>query len=250
VDKWEKLIKSYNVEVLQLNMKKIAVLINGLSSPIRANNFLIEWLEDLGYDVVRIEPVLSEKIDSIKYEPSVIFGWSMGGLMAPELAIKYPKAKLILAATGVKVMPNQRSARLAFEVVGTEWGMRLLGAGLRLPKSLLVNGYEQLNKIPTPGVREEYRKQMRQNINLFRKLTIEQVKYLVGYLKKVDNTELLKQLKNKTLVICGKRDRLMPISQAKKIIQLVKHSELVVSNGGHYNVIGTDELPKIKEFLE
>lgn len=231
-------------------MKKTAILINGLSAPIKNDYFLVRWLVELGYEVERIEPMERGSIDEVESEPDLIIGWSMGGLIAPELALKYPKSKLILAATGVKVNPDQRTAKFVFEMVGTEWGMKLLGAGLKLPKNILMDSYEQLNKIPASEVRENYRKQMEENIALFQRIPSEQIKSMIDYLKKTDNSWLLKRLENKTLVVCGKLDRLMPVEEGKRLAGLIKNSQLVVTEGGHYNVISETELPMIKKFLE
>ena len=231
-------------------MKKLAVMINGLSAPIKDSYFLIGKLERLGYEVIRIEPILSEGLAKVVVEPSLIFGWSMGGFLAPDLALKYPRAKLILVGTGVRVNPSEATARALFEMIGKEWGLKLLGASLDLPDAMLLKGYEQLNRIPDPEVQEKYRQQMEENINLFRKLPEDQLKYLIEFLRGVDNENKLKKIKNKTLVFCGKRDKLMPINEGQKIANLIENSMLVLTDGGHYNVIGEKELPIIEKFLK
>ena len=231
-------------------MKKTVVMINGLSAPIKDNYFLLKWLENLGYVVTRVEPMMLDSLNKIDFEPNVIFGWSMGGLLAPDLALKLPKAKLILVGTGVKINPSEKTASALFEMIGKEWGLKLLGVGLNLPNKVLLNGYEQLNKIPEPKYEEAYRRQMEENIELFKKLPEDQLQNLIEFLREVDNENKLKLIKNKTLIFCGKRDKLMPVEEAQKIANLIKNSTLVLTNGGHYNVIGEEELPIIEKFLK
>ena len=231
-------------------MKKLAVLINGVSAPIKDDYFWIEWLSEWGYEVQRIEPLRQETVAMVTKTPDLIIGWSMGGLMAPILAERYPMAKLILVATGVKVEPGEAMAKMVFEMVGKEWGMKLLGVGLQLPKKLLVDTYEQLNKVPDPSLKEKYRQQMSVNIDMFRSLPEKYLNELILFLKVVDNTEMLKNIMNKTLVMSGNKDNLMTLDSGKKLASLIKNSQFVSTMGGHYNVIGSSEKMVIKKFLE
>jgi pimeloyl-ACP methyl ester carboxylesterase len=231
-------------------MKKLAVFINGLSAPIKDDYFLSVWLKKHDYEVLRIEPILQQSISKVIRVPDLIIGWSMGGLIAPELALKYPQARLMLVATAIKVMPSEKMAKALFEVVGKEWGLKLLGKGLELPNEILVTGYENFVKIPSPEVKEKYRKQFETNVNLFRRLPYSEVARLAKFLRVVDNTEILEKLKNKTLVLSGERDNIMPIVDGQKIAELVRDGKFVKTNGGHFNVIGQSELPIIEEFLK
>lgn len=225
-------------------------MINGLASPIKKDYFLVNWLTKAGYEVVMVEPLLGDTGEDLKRSPEAIFCWSMGGLIAPKIALKYPKARLVMMATGPRVSPKETLVKLLYRVVETDWGLKVLNAGLKLPKKLLMDGYEQLNKVPDLSVRELYRKQMADNIELFRNLSQKQINDLVKFLKTADTTNLLKQIKNKTLIFCGKKDKLMPLEDSLEINKLILGSELVVTEGGHYNVVSEKELPIIEKFLE
>ena len=100
-------------------------MINGLAAPVTGDHFLVKYLRNAGYEVEVIEPALGETIEKVKYEPQVIIAWSLGGLLAPKLAEKYPRSKLILIATGASVEPADPTAKKLFEVVQKDWGVRL-----------------------------------------------------------------------------------------------------------------------------
>jgi pimeloyl-ACP methyl ester carboxylesterase len=231
-------------------MEKVAVMINGLAAPIKEDYFLVKWLAENGYKIIMVEPLLGETGEDLNGEPEVIFCWSMGGLIAPKLALKYPKSRLVMMATGPRLNPKEVSVKLLYRIVGLDWSLKVINASLKLPKKILVDGYEWMNKVPDLSVRELYRKQMADNIELFRNLSQKQINDLVKFLKTTDTTNLLKQVKNKTLIFCGKKDKLMPVDDSLELHELISGSKLVITEGGHYNVVSESDLPIIEKFLE
>jgi pimeloyl-[acyl-carrier protein] methyl ester esterase len=226
---------------------KRAVIINGVAAPVTSEHFLVNWLQNNGFKVQTIEPMLGEDIDKIHIEPEVIIGWSLGGLLAPKLAEKYPKAKLILISTGPKLGPKDKMAKTMFDVVKQGWGIKILYLGLRLPKKWLTISYKRINRMSDEngGVG----KLLLENVDFFRGLSEERIRGVIQTLKETDNRQLLPRLKNKTLIFGGEDDKLMPIDLAKEMNKLIKNSRLVVTKGGHFNVITEYNLEVIGSFL-
>ena len=233
-------------------MNKVAILINGVSAPIRKHNFLSICLEELGYEVVAIN-LVNEKVkfdsevinDFVKEKVNnkqidLIMGWSMGAMVAPMIAVNYPKARLILVAGGVGHLNKLKYLKPILGVIKH---------GLYLPKEWLVNIYEKINPVGD-GVKQKYRDQMNENIEFFRDIGTERMVEVFDFLAKVDNESFFRKIKNRTLVMSGRNDKLLPIAEGQKIANLVKGSRFVITDGGHYNVISRNELPIIKEFLK
>jgi len=232
-------------------MKKVAVLINGVSAPIKEHNFLSSCLKEIGYEVIAINLVgekvkfesekinkyISERVAGRKID--LIMGWSLGALVAPLIIRNYPRAKMILVACGVG---NLNILKYLKPIMG------IVKHGLNLPIELLMATYEKINPVGD-GVREKYRKQMEENIKFFRKIGPERLREVFDFLSIVNNEKILKQIRNKTLVMSGRNDRIFPLSEGEKLSKLLKNGKWVVTDGGHYNVIGREEMPIIKDFL-
>ena len=226
---------------------KLAVLINGIATPVGKEHFLVNWFQKNGYDVKVIEPLLGENALSVNKEPEAIIAWSLGGLLAPKLAKKYPKAKLILIASGAKVEPKEKTAKILFKTVKSNLGQNLLYLGFRLPKNWLVLGYKKINQMS--GNKAGIERLLIENVDFFRGLKKETIKEVVEMLRKIDNRKLLAKLKNKTLIIVGKKDTLMPISLAKEMNELIRGSQLKITTGSHFDTIDERDLKEIGEFL-
>jgi len=228
--------------------KKIAVVINGIAAPMTGDHFLIKWLKNAGYEVKTVEPMAGETIEKIKDAPAVIIGWSFGGMLAPKLAEKYPKAKLIMIATGARVEPIEQTAQILFDLVKNDWGVKFLYWGLKLPEEWLTMEYRKLNRMPESegGVW----KLLIDNIEFFRGLSMGRIGEVVGILAQTDNRELLAKLTNKTLIFGGKDDKLMPISLVKEMKELIANSRLVVTEGNHFDVVREEQIVEMAKFLE
>jgi len=227
--------------------RKSAVVINGIAAPMTGDHFMIKWFRNAGYEVKTVEPMAGETIEKIKEEPAVIIGWSLGGILAPKLAEKYPKAKLIMMATGARVAPGEQTAQILFDLVKNDWGVKFLYWGLRLPEDWLTAEYKKINRMPEGegGVW----KLLIDNIEFFRSLPEERIREVVGILEQTDNRQLLAGLTNKTLIFGGEVDDLMPLSLVKEMKALVKDSRLVVTKGNHFDVVRERQLAEIGKFL-
>lgn len=222
-------------------------MINGVAAPVTADHFLMNWLEKNGYKVQVVEPMLGETIEVVKEEPEAILAWSLGGFLAPKLAEKYPKAKLILIATGARAAPKDKMTQILFDLVKGTGGVKVLYWSLRLPKSWLAGGYKKMIRLQEND--HGIGKILIDNIEFFRRLPVNRIYEVVELLKKVDNNELLKKLRNKTLVIGGENDSIMPKELAVEMNELVRGSKLVITEGGHFNAVDDRYLEEIGKFL-
>jgi pimeloyl-ACP methyl ester carboxylesterase len=226
---------------------KRAVIINGVSAPVDGRHFMMEWLQKNGFRVQTVEPMRGETIGVVKEEPEVIIAWSLGGFLAPKLAEKFPKAKLILVATSARAAPDGKMARLFYEAVKRDFGQKLLYWGLRLPKKWLVGGYQKILKTEEGGGQRWVT--LMDNVMFFRKLSKERIREVVGIIISTDNRELLRRLKNKTLIFGGENDTFMPVKLEKEMNGLVEGSKLVITEGGHFNAVDEKYLGEIGKFL-
>lgn len=233
-------------------MQKVALVINGVAAPMLDDNFLKSFLTNFGYEVVVINLVgesvklNSESINDLVTkelngrEVEVILGWSLGALVAPMVAINYPESKLILVAGGVGNLSNLRFLKKVTNV---------LDLGLALPKDLLVQIYGKINSVDE-HLKEKYNRQMGINIDFFRNLGSQRIDEIIDFLSTVHNGNLLKKINNKSMVVNGVNDKIFPIREGAKISRLLKNGRMMVTDGGHYNVLGEKELPVLREFLE
>ena len=97
---------------LTADNSKTVLLIHGYPEPIYEDSYLYSFFKDRGYNIIAPYLFTSEfkltKEETKKFiedklnnkTPDVIVGVSMGGLIAPQIASDYSKAKLVLVATG------------------------------------------------------------------------------------------------------------------------------------------------------
>lgn len=242
---------------------KIAVLIHGYPEPIYEDNPLFTYFTDNGYTV--IAPYLfspkfklnnSEVIEYIKKElgdkkPDVIAGLSLGGLIAPSLAKEYPEAKLLLIGTGPYVRPNLALLNGLLTTSTTPAFDLLYRAFEKIPTPLYSFVYKIFNHpVLTTEQKLKLNEHIVKNWNCLKSISESEDKEVINFLTSVDNTELLKNLKNKTLIFAADEDNLMPKELAVKLNTFIKGSKLVISSGRiHYNVFDDENYSDLSTFL-
>lgn len=235
---------------------KRAVVINGIADKVKNIHFLTVAIRKLGYETELIDILETEqKLGNIKLkeEPQVIIGFSLGGLMAIELAEKYPGAKLILVATGCRVEPKSRWLQWLKRVCQEEWGVKLTYEGIRLlPTKWLVEAYKRVNPAPKGSgqIVKDYEEDMRKNVAYFRKIPLWKWQEVTTYVNEVDNREICLQLKNKTLILAGKKDTVLGKEMGEELNRLMKNSQLVLTEGGHFDTIEKQHLKILEEWLK
>ena len=235
-------------------MMKRAVIINGVAAEISMLHFLPEFLENKDYEV-RLINILDEKYRlrklRIGFRPDLIIGFSLGGMVAMKVARRYPRAKLLLVATGVRLDPENIWFKLLFRVVKIKGMLRRMQKMIFVPRKLLIPIYEKVNPIPLidKAVQAQYRQDMSDNIDFFRKVGLTKWLEILRFCRRIDLAKIASRLRNETLIFSGEKDGIMAVGMGKEMKQLIKNSQLVVTEGGHFNAITKDDLKVIGEFV-
>lgn len=187
-----------------------------------------------------------------KKTPDIIIAVSFGGLIAPMFASKYPDAYLLMVATGPRIDMDVHVYDRLVKKGNTRFLRLLFGIGRRVPTGIFRTFYRVFNPFTA---RYQNRKYYFENIletyNNFRKIPPSKVEELALFIRRVDNTGTLKVLKNKTLIITGDRDVMMPRRLSLEMLSLIKNSRLIDNPGRlHYDVFDERDFAKVDEFLE
>jgi pimeloyl-ACP methyl ester carboxylesterase len=157
-------------------------------------------------------------LDAMKMKSAVIAGWSMGGAIAMDLAIRYPARveALALVATAAKfnVMPDRIEA------------LRAVTMG-RAPQSFVTDGYAQ--------------KTIKEKFDLIREGWMEQIKTdpRVRYMDMVACSQLdlrdsIAKIDKPTLIFAGAEDQGTTPADAELIKSRIRGAELrIVADAGH-----------------
>lgn len=186
----------------------------GLTGPEPQNNYTIEHYAE----------VVIAVLDKLKVDNSVLAGNSLGGYIAWATAVFYPDrvSKLILVdASGYPYDPE--SVPLAFKLSQNPIASRLLKNVL--PKSLvkksIKNVYGNPDLVTEELVNRYYELSLREGNRSALKARFEQT--LPGAL-----IEKIHTINVPTLLIWGRKDRLIPLKFGKQFEQEIVNSELIV----------------------
>jgi pimeloyl-ACP methyl ester carboxylesterase len=178
---------------------------------------------------------LAAFMDGVKFQSAVIAGWSMGGAVAMEFALRYPARveALILVATAAKfAIPEERVQQLGAVMMG------------RAPQAFVTEGFSP--------------KTVKENFNVVREMWMEQIKTdpRVRYTdtracQEVDLSGAISAIKKPTLILSGE-DRTAGAKDAELIRDKIQgaHLEVVPDAGSmlavEHPVVVNDA---IEEFL-
>jgi pimeloyl-ACP methyl ester carboxylesterase len=156
---------------------------------------------------------LAHFMDSLRFQSAVIAGWSMGGAVAMEFALRYPPRveALILLATAAKfAIPEERVQQLWAVMMG------------RAPQAFVTDGVSP--------------KTIKENFNVVREMWMEQIKTdpRVRYTdtracQEVDLSGAISAIKKPTLILCAE-DGIAPAKDIRDRIQGA-HLEVVPDAG-------------------
>jgi pimeloyl-ACP methyl ester carboxylesterase len=161
---------------------------------------------------------LAHFMDTLQMKSAVIAGWSMGGAIAMDFALRYPARTeaLILVATAAKfAIPEDRVKQLWAVMMG------------RAPQAFLKDGFS--------------RKTVTENMNVVYEMWGEQIKTdpRVRYTdivacKEVDLTGAISAIDKPTAIFAGAEDVLTTPKDSEAIRDRIKNSSLeVVADAGH-----------------
>lgn len=198
---------------------KTALVLHGWPQSFATEHPLNNLLTSFGYGILtpdlfsddnlldskNLQNWIARKLGKKKLD--LIVGISMGGLILPQVAKNYTEAKLIFIASGTKFDPKVKRLKSAIEFCQTKFGMKLAGLLINIPQVL----FEFLYKIfdPFSGDESEHRgyiDDMRQNLIAIKKIPIAKHAEIAKVVTDTNNQELLKKLRNRTLILSGKKD--------------------------------------------
>ena len=182
--------------------------------------------------------------------PDVIVGISMGGLIAPHLAKDYPTTKLIMIASGPKLKTKIPVFNFLIRLEKYDTSLFLWRLIKRIPKSVYLLVYKTFSKYKNNATTmEEYINKANENWNSLQKIPINKVKEVLKFATETDNTDLLTKTVNKTIIIAGRSDKLMPQTHSEKMAGCIKQSRLVTLNRAHYDIFTHNDYALLYDFL-
>jgi len=161
---------------------------------------------------------LAAFLDALNMKSAVIMGWSMGGAIAMNFALRHPARveALVLVATAAKFnLPEDRIE-----------GLRAITMG-RAPQAFTTDGYSP--------------KTIKENFDVVREGWMEQIKTdpRVRYTdvvacSNVDLREAISKIDQPTLILAGADDQITTVADAELIKSRIRGAELkVVADAGH-----------------
>jgi len=244
---------------------KTVLLIHGCPEPIRQNSPLYKYFADRGYNVVApylftedlrltgedLKEFLEEKIGK-EISSDVIVGVSVGGLIASQLAVHYHDAKLVMVASGPYVKTKVKILNKLLLAGKPIFLSLLFKAGSFAPTWFYSLIYKTLN---CPKLTEKENLKLKSHIreirSSFKSISVGSGKEVLRYIVRTDNSQLLRSLKNKTIIFSSESDIMMPIFLSAELNELIKNSKLIVNkNRLHYDVFNEDNFKDLDDFLE
>ncbi len=243
-------------------MGKTVLILHGWPQPVTKDSMYYKYFEENGYSVVAPQLFTKDFVltqeEAKKYieaklagrKPDVIVGISLGGLLVPVFAKDYPNAKLILIATGAKLEPQATGFRMLLDMAKHRKVLNVLNVIRFLPQKVLFAFYEFINPFRgNEAQREIYIKDMKDNLKCIVGIPIDEESEIVNFVSSTDNTELLKSLKNKAIIFTSNNDLMMPSNLGQELHRLLGSSQLVVSDGGHFDVFTQNNFKDLDKFL-
>lgn len=193
-------------------------------------------------------------LDHLNIEKAHIIGWSLGGMIVQQFAVRYPERikKIVLINTLPKI-PGEQS-------------------GLEMYKNNQIKGYHRKMEDPKKAFFEgaklsysrKFRKQMEQNpnktfhglfsaqdlidISILHPATPQDIENQAHALSKYDVMDELSDIKQQTLIIAAEKDRITPLIMNKRIHNEIPNSELIVMEGvGHGSP--REKAPTVNQYI-
>ncbi len=249
-----------------MNNQKTVLILHGWPQPVEAGSInypYLKYFQNKGYaviapklftkDFVLKEPEAKKYVGNLLNgkKPDVIVGISLGGLLTPIIAKDYPDAKLIFIASDPKIQPESIGFKTVLHLTKNRNFLKILNLIKFLPTRVLFYFYEFIN--PFKGIetdRQLYTSDMKLNFKYMLNIPVDEEEEIINFVSNTDNTELLKTIKNKTLIFSGKNDLMMSSNSESNLHSLLVNSQEIVNDGGHFEVFTDKNFVDIGSFLK
>jgi len=211
-----------------------------LQAPALAKHFRVITFDNRGsgrtsspdkpYSIAGMADDLAALLDSLGVPKAHILGWSMGGYIAQEFALKYPARvnKLILLATAASIdgygrtivrnWINVRRSNMSREQIARLTATWLYGSELFDDEARFERAIA--NSVANPYGQQDH-------------AFIRQAQAVLGF----DASDRLANIKAETLVIGCEEDILVPPRNSEKLAKLIPGAALKTMSGGHAGCI-------------
>ncbi len=240
---------------MKTNNSRKVLLIHGYPQEISEKHPVYVFFRKKGFEIYcprlfssKKEFSLENAVSAIKKElkgnkPDIILGFSLGGLILPHVAKDFKDAKLIFASTGTKFNANiffkaglfLGTTHLAYPAF---WLVR------RIPYNMFFSMYKLLNPCGKEDDKTWYDLDKKLNYDAIAKTSICRQRQVFKALIKIDNSQILKKIKNRSVILGGANDSLMPFFESAKLSRLLENSVLIKVNKSHFSVIDEESLKK------
>ena len=184
-------------------------------------------------------------LDELEIEKAHILGASFGGFVAQEFALEFPERlnKLILACTSFGGAHH----------VAPDWEVLMAFASTDG-----MNTSERIRKFMTPAFTEEFNKNNAETVEKVCKLREESIVPESVYTSQLkaattfDFENRVSEIKNKTLILTGDKDRVVPMQNSVNLAGKMSNAKLeIIENGSHmFFIEKADEFnQKVRNFL-
>ena len=169
----------------------------------------------------------------------------------PAVAKKYPNSKLIFIAAGPFFKPDSGIFGFFLKISKYKISVLLCEGLLKLPNTLIKFVYLSTYLFRgDSSALEIYKKDMDRNLGYIKKIPVKKDIEVLKFVNSIDNSKLLKNLKNQSLIFSSKNDHYIPLYLGKALHKLLKNSELIIKDGEHFNVFEESDLKTVDEFLK
>ncbi|MFH1398635.1 MAG: alpha/beta hydrolase [Candidatus Woesearchaeota archaeon] len=235
------------------------LIIHGFPQRFSKDHILYSFFKPRGYDITapslfsgftfKLENCIGHLIKSLHGNtPDVIVGLSLGGLIAPHIAEKYPGSKLVLVGTGTRFSPPSKLVKLI--VTHRKISLILFSIIKICPKSLLYFLYKSINPHITDALgTPTYHKDMEKNIVSLTQISNSKLNQILSFITTIDNQDICSRLSNPTLILGAQYDNMIGKSESILLSQKIINSKVDVIEADHFNVLSLDSLRIIDAFL-
>ncbi len=231
---WDELVQVLKSDYQLIRMDLPAF---GLTGPLQGGD----------YSIHHYVTIVNSFINKLQIDNAIIIGSSLGGNIAWNLAIEHGEKVKKLVLIDPSGIPTDEDSPFIFRVAQNNIGAAIIKH--ILPKSVIRQNIEAVyfddDKV-TDGLIERYYELALRKGN--RQAFVDRAKT-----QTIDNSHMLSQITQQTLIIWGRHDEWIPLRNAYKFDSLIPNSELLIyEDAGH---VPMEELPErtardLKKFLQ